>query len=112
MSADPRKYLHDALVACERIEALTEGKTLSDYKNSLMLHSAVERQFQILGEAILQFQKHFPDEAVKIPHLREITGFRHVLVHGYDKVEHETVWGIVTTRLSELRAVLGQLLSG
>ena len=54
MHADARKLLWDAQQAAERIARFTSGKTFPDYEADEYLRSAVERQFEIIGEALLQ----------------------------------------------------------
>jgi uncharacterized protein with HEPN domain len=49
MPRDPRVYLLDAITAGQLIERFVAGKTLDDYQSDAMLHSAVERQFEIIG---------------------------------------------------------------
>ena len=52
MPRDPRAWLTDILTACELLFAFTRGKTFADYAGDALLRSAVERQFQIVGEAL------------------------------------------------------------
>jgi len=52
MTHNPKVYLHDAVSACELIEQFTDGITLAEYLKDLKTISAVERQFEILGEAL------------------------------------------------------------
>ncbi len=49
MRPEARKYLWDALQACERVERFMHGKTFNDYKADELLRAAVERQFEIVG---------------------------------------------------------------
>jgi uncharacterized protein with HEPN domain len=56
-----------------------------------MLRSAVERQFEIIGEALSQLAKIDPAVAARIPDLRRIVGFRNVLIHGYDRMDAASV---------------------
>ena len=51
MRPDPRKYLWDALRAAERLDSFRQGKSFADYRSDDLLKSAVERQFEIIGEA-------------------------------------------------------------
>jgi len=61
-----KKYLYDIQQACEKLTAFTENKTLDDYKADAMLRSAVERQFEIVGEALNQMSKTYPDSILRI----------------------------------------------
>ena len=57
---DIRKYLYDIQQACELLSEFTAGKTLDDYTTNAMLQSAVERQFEIIGEALNQMLRRDP----------------------------------------------------
>ena len=108
---EPKKYLYDILNCCEFLLDLTRGKTVKDYKEDRAFRSALERELQIIGEAMLQLDYLAPDVAGKIADYRNIIGFRHVLVHGYDSLDPATVWNIVETKLAvlhqQVKALLG-----
>ncbi len=97
--------------AADRIARFVGGKTFDDYVGDELLRSAVERQFGIIGEAMVRLIQHDRMSAERVTDFRKIAGFRHVLVHGYDAVDDETSWSIVTEKLPVLRAELGRLLS-
>jgi uncharacterized protein with HEPN domain len=59
----------------------------------------VERQFEIIGEALNRLLKEAPDLANRVPDLARIVGFRNVLIHGYAVIDDGRVWEIVTTLL-------------
>jgi len=67
-----------------------------------MLRSAVERQFEILGEALNRLSKVDPATAERIDDLPRIVAFRNILIHGYAVVDDRIVWEIVVTRLDLL----------
>ncbi len=97
--------------ACELIVDFTSGKNYSDYIADKACKSSVERQFIILGEAMNRMGKLCPDIAKEIPDSRPIISFRNILVHSYDKIEDEVVWGIVKRYLPELHTKVRQMLS-
>jgi uncharacterized protein with HEPN domain len=66
------------------------------------LRSAVERQFEIIGEALNQLYKSEPQWAQRIPDLREIVAFRNLLIHGYASINDLTVWRTIETSLPAL----------
>ena len=111
MHADARKLLWDAHRAGERVAAFTGGKSFDEYRADVLLRSAVERQLEIVGEALNQLARADPDPAHAIPDLRRMVGFRNVLVHGYASVDDRIVWDIVETRLGPLLAALESLLA-
>ena len=111
MRRDARAYLWDARVAVDSIRQFTRGRTVEAYRSDAMLRSAVERQFEILGEALNQLRRLAPAVAERIPELGEIVDFRNLLIHGYATIDHDTVWRTVEHDLDRLRDQLGQLLT-
>jgi len=107
---DPEKYLYDILNCCEFLSEFTQDKSVEDYKNDRAFRSALERELQIIGEAMLQLDRVAPELAEKIVEHRSIIGFRHVLVHGYDSLDPATVWNIVETKLEKLGEEIRALL--
>jgi uncharacterized protein with HEPN domain len=75
MSADAKKYLWDVREAAGRIIRFVNGRSFDDYLNDEMLRAAVERQFEIIGEALSQLSKRDPDMANRIPDLARIVAF-------------------------------------
>ena len=103
MELEARKLIHDLDTAVDLIIAFTAGKDLADYKGDVFLRSAVERQFEIVGEALNRLRSTDPDLIVRISDYERIIGFRNVLAHGYDIVSDEIVWDIVEAKLPVLR---------
>ena len=110
MRRDQRTYLSDALAATGAVVEFTRGRTFDEYVAQPLLHSAVERQFVIIGESLAQLARLDPVFAAKIPDLRRIVAFRNILVHGYAMVDHDQVWSAVQRQLPKLRAVPNELL--
>ena len=99
---DPEKYLYDILNCGEFLLTFTQGKSIADYKNDRPFRSALERELQIIGEAMMQLDNAAPQIAEQISEHRNIIGFRHILVHGYDNLDPATVWNVVESKLSVL----------
>lgn len=78
MPLDAKAYLADMTAAANQVAAFTSGKTYADYLSNDLLRSAVERQFEILGEALRKLSELDPDMAAKIPEYRRIIAFRNV----------------------------------
>ncbi len=104
------KYLFDIQQACDLLLRFTEGKAFADYAADPLLRSAVERQFEIVGEALNQLLRLEPALASRISDTRRIISFRNRLIHGYDSLADEIVWGVVETNLPVLRREIGTLL--
>ncbi|WP_434438519.1 HepT-like ribonuclease domain-containing protein [Lentzea sp. E54] len=112
MRRDPRTYLWDALRAAELLAEFSSGKSSTDYLGDAMLRSAVERQFEIIGEALNNLAKVSPDLAAAIPDLPRIVAFRNILIHGYASVDDALVWQVLTEKRPQLEERLHQLLAG
>jgi uncharacterized protein with HEPN domain len=83
MPRDVRKYLFDIAEASKLVSEFVAGKTLDDYLKSALLQSGVERQFEIIGEALGQLAKVDQQLASRITDFQKIVSFRNVLIHGY-----------------------------
>jgi uncharacterized protein with HEPN domain len=104
MQHDERAFLWDVRNGTDAILGFVRGRTLDDYRADLMLRSAVERQFEIIGEALSQLGKLSPQLVQQIPDIRRIIAFRNLLIHGYAVVDHQIVWRTITEKLPDLRA--------
>lgn len=107
---NPKKYLYDIINCSEFVLQLTKDKTVEDYKNDRVFRSALERELQIIGEAMLQLDRMSTETVEKISEHRSIIGFRHVLVHGYDSLDPNTVWNVVETKIAVLLNQANRLL--
>ena len=105
-----RKYLFDIAEACDLIAEFVSGRKFSDYQQDRMLRSAVERQFEIVGEALLGLLRVAPDLQTRVSDTRRIVAFRNRLIHGYASIADEVVWGVVETNLDVLRREIAQLI--
>lgn len=112
MPHDPRKLLEDMRLASDRVQRFTTGIAWADYENNEMLRSAVERQFEIMGEALSRLLKLDATFASGITEHRRIIGFRNILIHGYDAIDDAVVWDVVTKDLPTFLREVEVLLSG
>lgn len=110
MQLESRKLLEDMRQAIELLAQFTHGKTYSDYERSPLLKSGVERQFEIIGEALNHLLKIDPKLSSKISEPGKIISFRNILIHSYDVVEDRVVWNIVEKNLPVLAKEVNQLL--
>lgn len=70
----------------------------------------MERNFEIMGEAVNRLRRHDPVTAARISAHEQIVAFRNLLVHGYDVVDYPTVWRTVQEFLPVLRAEVASML--
>jgi uncharacterized protein with HEPN domain len=110
MHADAGKLLWDALRAAERVMRFVAGKTFADYEHDELVRSAVERQLEIIGEALSQLRRADPATAAQLAELPRVVAFRNILIHGYATVDNKLVWGVIETDLDTLRDSLQRLL--
>lgn len=111
MRLEAKKLLEDVRQAASLIVSFVEGKRLPDYTADPLLRSAVERQFEIIGEALNRLAKTESAVANRITHASRIIAFRNILIHGYDLVDHEVVWDVIETHLPLLRQEAQDLLA-
>ncbi len=111
MRRDPKSLLWDAQDAADTIANMTAGKAFADFDRDVVLRSAVERQFEIVGEALARLAHLDPELAQRVPDLRAIVAFRNILIHGYATIDRVRVWRIVEADLPRLRTALHDLLS-
>lgn len=105
-----KKYLFDVDQACDLIRQFTEGITFSQYTADPMIRSAVERQFEVIGEALVQAIRIYPELGTRITNTGRIISFRNRLIHGYASVSDEIVWGSIEANLGTLKREVQLLL--
>lgn len=110
MQRDPRAYLWDVREAALAIKSFVAGLDAAAYAATPLVHSAVERKFEIIGEALSQLAKLDKALAARVPGLPQIVAFRNQLIHSYAKVNHGTVWNVVQDSLPPLLACVQALL--
>ena len=110
MQPNPVRYLEDIREAGQTILDVTSGKSLVDYLADKVLRLAVERCFEIVGEAMRRLDEADHATAAKITDFQRIIAFRNVLIHGYSLVKHELVWSVVENQLPNLIKEVAALL--
>ncbi len=110
MKLEAKKYLADISQAADLIARFIAGKSEDEYKADPLLRSAVERQFEIVGEALSKLASLDAAAASRVTQYRRIISFRNILIHGYAQVDDHLVWDIATTHLPTLRAEVAALL--
>ena len=110
MQLDARKYLFDIQQEVQLLDEFTDGVSFPNYQANALLRSAVERQFEIVGEAMSRLASLDSQVAEHITDHRRIIAFRNILIHGYAEVDNRIVWGVLTGNLPQLRAEVDALL--
>lgn len=112
MRLESRKLLEDVRQAIGLILQFAAGQTIRDYSENALLRSGIERQLEIVGEAINRLTKLDAATASQISRRRRIVDFRNILIHGYDLVDTNVTWDVIQndlpTLLREVEALLGQ----
>lgn len=112
MPRDAKGLLWDAHEAASAVARFLEGRSEAEYLADQLLRSAVERQCEIIGEALNRLARLSPDMAAQIPELSRAVAFRNLLIHGYATVDDAMVWRIATTDIAVLRDRLAAMLAG
>ena len=111
MPRDPRILLADIERAAADIANFIEGMTRHDYTKDNRTQAAVERKFEVIGEALNRLHADHPELARRIPQLRRVIDFRNLLSHGYDQVLTERVWNYAEQNLPALLQIVQNLLA-
>jgi uncharacterized protein with HEPN domain len=112
MDNDINAWLYDILNAIVEIESFfnNEPKEFEKYQNDLRTKRAVERNIEIIGEALTRILKR--NETITITNSRKIIDTRNRIIHGYDSVSDDVIWGIVIRHLpilqKEIQTLLGE----
>ena len=97
-----RKYLTDVLNACEEVASFFPGKCIfADFQSDTLRQRAVERDAEIMGEALNQLHKHNPN--IILDDARAIIATRNRVIHGYDSVTPEFLWSLVINHIPKLK---------
>ena len=111
MRLEAKKYLLDIQQAAALASEFVAGRTFADYQATAMLRAAVERQCEIIGEALAKLAKIDEPVAARISEYRRIIAFRNILIHGYAELDHRLVWDVVTTKVPVLTEEVSELLA-
>lgn len=98
-----KKYLQDILTAIEEIESFfgDRPKLFEDFSCNLCLRRAVERNIEIIGEAMNRILK--VDKTIPITNSRKIVDARNYIIHGYDSLSVDILWSMVINHLPRLK---------
>ncbi len=106
-----QKYLYDVLGAVTEVLSYFEDrpKQFNEFTSNLMLRRAVERNIEIMGEAINRVLKQYPD--IKISNARKIVDTRNYIIHAYDSLSSDILWSIIINHLPLLKKEVEELIN-
>lgn len=110
MTLEENKLLTDIQVAIESIDEHLEGKRLfSEYKASKTKRRAVERELEIIGEAMNRLLKI--NTGVTLTYSRIAVDLRNRIIHAYDNINDTIIWKIIMKDIPLLQAEVKLLLT-
>jgi len=110
MKHEVKTWLFDIIQSIEEIESYfsDKPKRFEDYLSDTKTQRAVERNIEIIGEAVSRVLKVDPE--FKLDNAHKIIGARNRIIHGYDKISHEVIWSIVINHLPKLQSEISGLI--
>jgi uncharacterized protein with HEPN domain len=109
MDDEVKKWLFDIRASIDSINNYVgDRRIFEEYERNKILRRAVEREIEIIGEAISRLRKHSPD--IIILNSAQIMATRNRIVHAYDAVNNSIIWGIVVNHLPGLQTEVENLL--
>ncbi len=107
-----KTWLYDILSSINEIESyyVETPKLFQNFQNDLRTKRAVERNIEIIGKAMSRILKE--NSEIQISNSRKIVDVRNRIIHGYDSVSDDVIWGIVIKNLPVLQKEVEYLLNG
>ncbi len=106
-----KSWLYDIQVAINEIDNFfeNENRVFENYINDIKTKRAVERNLEIIGEAVNRIIKK--DENMYLTNVRKIIDTRNRIIHGYDSVSDDVIWSIIINHLPLLKKEVTYLLN-
>jgi uncharacterized protein with HEPN domain len=103
MDSEIKTWLYDILQSISEIESFFEDrpKRFDEYVTDIRTKRAIERDIEIIGEAVNRILKK--DNDFEMKNVQKIIGTRNRIVHGYDKISDDLIWSIVINHLPKLK---------
>ena len=110
MNPEVKAWLFDILQSIDEIDSYFSGQRMifKEFENDLKTRRAVERNLEIIGEAVNRILKIEPD--LHLSNSRKIVDARNRIIHGYDTITVEVIWGIIINHLPLLKIEIDELL--
>ena len=112
MENEIKTWLYDILNAIVEIEDFFSNGPMDFQSNQsdIWTKRAVERNLEIIGEAMKRIL--IRDTKISISNSRKIVDARNIIIHGYDKVSDEVIWGIIVRHIPTLKQEVENLIRG
>jgi uncharacterized protein with HEPN domain len=107
------KWLFDIKACIEEIDDFfnEEERDFLKYKQNVMLKRAVERNLEIIGEAVNRIVTRDSSFVDRISNAKSIIGLRNQVIHAYDSISDENIWSILTNHLPKLKTEVDTLVN-
>ena len=111
MNPDIKTWLYDILQSIKEVESYytNSPRIFSEYQKDIKTKRAIERNIEIIGEAVNRILKE--DRDFQINNARQIIGTRNRIIHGYDRVSDDMIWSVVINHLPKLKIEVEGLLN-
>ncbi|GAB4511763.1 MAG: DUF86 domain-containing protein [Allomuricauda sp.] len=106
------KWLYDIKIAIEEIDGYFENqeRDFTKYRENIMLKRAIERDLEIIGEALNRILKRDDSYEDQISNAKAIIGLRNQVIHAYDNISDENIWSILINHLPKLKIEIDELI--
>ena len=104
------KWLYDIKCAIAEIESYFNNfpKDFNLYRENTLLKRAIERDLEIIGEAVNRILRQ--DENFPVENAKRIVGLRNQIIHAYDNISDENIWAIIIKHLPTLKKEISDLI--
>ena len=109
MNPKALKYILDIESIISELEILKDkvGNNYNNFQKEILIKRAAERDLEIIGEAINKLLQI--DPSINISNTKNIIGLRNLIVHAYDSIEDEIIWGIIQKDIPILKTEIEKL---
>jgi uncharacterized protein with HEPN domain len=99
MQRDIEKHLLDILIAAQDVQQFVGTMSFDEYHANRLVKAAVERKFEIIGEALNRVARMSPETTAAIRDFEKVIAFRNLVIHRYDVVSDPLVWDVIENKL-------------
>jgi len=110
MDNEIKSRLYDILEAVKEIDSFFEEgqKIFKNFRNDIKTKRAIERNLEIIGEAMKKILEK--DIDFQLTNARKIVDTRNRIIHGYDTISDDVIWGIIINHLPKLKQEVSELI--